>query len=84
MSKQDRNISQVRFIEKSNSLLLNTSDGDSYFLNLNLVLYAIGKPYTKKNGEEVSVDQIKKMKAKNHQKYMAAIKKNNQSSAQTA
>ena len=84
MSKQSRNISQVRLIEKSNSLLLNTSDGNSYFLNLNLVLYAIGKPYTKKNGEVVSADQIKKMKAKSHRKYMAAIEKNNQSSAQTA
>ena len=83
MNKQSRNISQVRFIEKTNSLLLNTPDGDSYFLNFNLALYQAGLPYTKKNGEAVSIDQIKKMKAKNHRKYMAAIEKNNQSSART-
>lgn len=29
------------------------------------------------NGEAVSIDQIKKMKAKSHRKYMAAIEKNN-------
>ena len=84
MNKQSRNISKLRFIEGSNSLLLKTPDGNSYFLNLNLVLYAVGLPYKKKNGEEVSADQIKKMKAKNHRRYMAAIEKNNQSSARTA
>ena len=84
MNTQSRNISKIRFIESSNSLLLGTPDGNSYFLNLNLVLYAAGVPYTKKNGEAVSIDQIKKMKAKSHRKYMAAIEKNNQSSARTA
>ena len=84
MSNQNRNISKVRFIEKSQSLLLETPDGNSYFLNLNLALFQAGIPYTKKNGESISAAQIKKMKADSHRKYMAAVERNNQSEARTA
>ena len=83
MNTQSRNISKVQFIEESNSLLVGMPDGSSYFLNLNLVLYAAGMSYKKKNGEVISIDQIKKMKAKNHRKYMVAIEKNKQSLART-
>ena len=78
MNKQNRNISKVKFIKKSNSLFLITPDGNSYFLNLNLALHTVGIPYTKKNGEKVSIDQINEIKAESRRKYMAAIEKNNQ------
>ncbi len=72
----NKNISQVRFIEKSNSLLVRAPDGNNWFLNLNLVLYAAGIPYTKKNGELVSTDRISEMKAENQKRYLAAIEEN--------
>ena len=82
MKNQNRNISQVRFIEKSNSLMIKTPDGNSWFLNLNLALYAAGISYEKKDGTQVSIEQIRQMKAESQKKYMAAIESNNQ--AQTA
>ena len=77
MKTQTRNISQVRFIEKSNSLLIRTPDGNSWFLNLNLALYAAGIPYEKKDGTQINIEQIRKMKAESQSKYMAAIENNN-------
>jgi len=77
MNNQKRNIESVRFIEKSNSLLLKTPDGNSWFLNLNLALYAAGIAYEKKDGTQVNEDQIRKMKAVSQKKYMAAVQSNN-------
>ena len=77
MSNQNRNISQVRYIEKSNSLLLRTPDGNSYFLNLNLALFHAGIPYKKKNGDEMNVEQIRKRKAIAQERYLKKIKQSN-------
>ena len=79
MNNQSKNISQVRYIEKSNSLRLVTPNGETYFLNLNLVLFHAGHPYTKKNGEEVTLEQIGQMKAKSQEKYIKAVEANTKS-----
>ncbi len=76
MQQINQNIKKVRFIKKSNSLMIITPQGESYFLNLNLALFAAEMPYTKKNGETVTKEQILEMKARGQEKYMEAINKN--------
>ncbi|MBC85867.1 MAG: hypothetical protein CL677_01715 [Bdellovibrionaceae bacterium] len=76
MNNQNKNISQVRYIEKSNSLRIVTPSGETYFLNLNLALFHAGIPYKKKNGEEVTLEQIGQMKAMSQEKYIKAVESN--------
>ncbi len=72
----NKNIEKVRFIKKSNSLMIITPQGENYFLNLNLALFTAGIPYTKKNGEKVTKEQILEMKARGKEKYQEALNEN--------
>lgn len=78
MNNSTKNINSVRFIEKSNSLLLKTPSGETFFLNKNLVLHELELPYTKKDGTKVSTKEIKESKALAQEKYLQAIKNNKQ------
>ncbi len=76
MQAINKNIKKVRFIKKSNSLMLITQQGENHFVNLNLVFFELEIPYTKKNGEKVTKEQILEMKARNKEKYQEAITNN--------
>ena len=78
MSNINKNIKSVRFIEKSNSLLLKTVSGETFFLNANLALHELEIPYTKKNGKKVSKKEILEMKAVAQEKYLQTINNNKQ------
>lgn len=72
----NKNIKTVRFLKKSNSLLLRTESGETFFLNANLALHELEVPYTKKNGQNVTKEEILKMKAVAKQKYVQKIQEN--------
>ena len=72
----NKNIKTVRFLKKSNSLLLRTESGETFFLNANLALHELEVPYTKKNGQKVTKEEILKMKAVAKQKYVQKIQEN--------
>jgi len=76
MNNSTKNINSVRFIEKSNSLLIKTPSGETFFLTKNLVLHELELPYTKKDGTKVSTKKIKESKALAQEKYLQAIKNN--------
>ena len=76
MSATNKKIKSVRFIEKSNSLLLKTESGETFFLNVNLALHELEIPYTKKNGQKVSKNEILEMKAISKERYVQKIKEN--------
>jgi hypothetical protein len=76
MSATNKTIKSVRFIEKSNSLLLKTESGETFFLNVNLTLHELEIPYTKKNGQEISKNEILAMKAISKERYVQKIKEN--------
>jgi len=68
-----QNISSVKFIKHSNSFMLKTPDGKTWFLNLNLALFAADIPYTKKDGTFVSASHIQQIKAKNQKIYESIV-----------
>lgn len=72
----NKNIKTVRFIKKSNSLLLRTESGETYFLNANLALHELEVPYTKKNGQKVTKKEILEMKTTAQEKYLQKIQEN--------
>ena len=76
MQAINKNIKKVRFIKKSNSLMLITPTGENYFVNLNLIFFELEIPYTKKNGEKITKEQILEMKAKGKEKYLEAVANN--------
>jgi len=78
MNNSTKNINSVRFIEKSNSLLIKTPSGETFFLNTNLVLHELELPYTKKDGTKVSKKEIQDSKALAQEKYIKAIANNKQ------
>ena len=63
MNNRTKNINSVRFIEKSNSLLLKTPSGEIFFLNKNLVPHELELPYIKKDGTKVLKKEIQESKA---------------------
>ena len=81
MNHSTKNINSVRFIEKSNSLLVKTPSGENFFLNKNLVLHELEIPYTKKDGTKVSKKEIQEAKAYAQEKYIQAIESNKQQKA---
>ena len=81
MNNSTKNINSVRFIEKSNSLLVKTPSGETFFLNKNLVLHELEIPYTKKDGTKVSKKEIQEAKAYAQEKYIQAIENNKQQKA---
>lgn len=70
----NKNIQNVRFIEKSNSLMVKTPTGETFFINKNLILRELEIPYTKKDGTKVSLKEIKESKARSQELYLQAIK----------
>lgn len=75
----NKNIKKVKFLKKSNSLLLRTESGETYFLNVNLAFHELEVPYTKKNGTKVSKKEILEMKAASQEKYLQKIQENKES-----
>ncbi len=80
----NKNIKSVRFIKKSNSLLLKTESGETYFLNANLALHELEVPYTKKNGQKVTKKEIREMKEAAQEKYLQKIQENKENNTKAS
>ena len=74
----NKNIQSIRFIEKSNSLMIKTPTGETLFINKNLILRELEIPYTKKDGTKVSKKEIQESKASSQKKYIQAIENRKQ------
>ena len=81
MRNLNKNITSVKFIEKTNSLLLTTANGETFFLNANFALHELEIPYTKKNGETVTKEAILRSKQYSRKRYSLAIKNSKQQAA---
>lgn len=56
--------------------MLKLDNGETAFVNINLVLRELEFPYMKKDGTPVSVEEIRKSKANASRKYAEAIQRN--------
>ena len=81
MSNLNKNIKSVKFIKKTNSLLLTTNTGETFFLNANFALHELEVPYTKKNGDSVTKEAILRSKEYSKKRYSQVIKNNKQQAA---
>ncbi len=76
---KNTNTANARLAQSGKSMVV-TVNGQTGFLNLNLVKYLLGIQYTKKNGTLVSEMEIVAMKQRSLDAYIRAVKEKSLSS----
>ncbi len=70
---KNTNTANARLAQSGKSIVV-TVNGQTGFLNINLVKYLLGIQYTKKNGTLVSEMEIMSMKQRSLDAYIRAVK----------
>lgn len=70
----------IKLNRKATAFIITVGNQTGY-ININLVKYLLDMPYTKKDGKNISQDDIYKMKERAKEKYVAAINSNQSKSA---
>ena len=84
MKNQTQYVETAQLSKSQDTLILKLKDEFTILVNANLIRYALGVAYTRKDGTKVTEAEISKMKNSAKEKYIKAIKENQTSQARSA